>query len=91
MIKAKKAWTVYVLWSVSSKRTYVGISLQPSIRLLQHNGEQKGGAKATRAGRPWRLERTYGPYETRSEAQRIEHKIKKLRGRKRLEALINQD
>ncbi|MSR61361.1 MAG: GIY-YIG nuclease family protein [Planctomycetes bacterium] len=64
-------------------RTYVGIALDLALRLKQHNGKLPRGARSTRAGRPWRVRKTYGPYKTRSEAQRVEHAVKKLRGKLR--------
>ena len=78
------AWTVYVLSSRKAARTYVGTALDVALRLAQHNGRARGGARTTRAGRPWRLCKTYGPYDTRSEAQRVEHAVKRLRGSARL-------
>lgn len=79
-----EAWTVYVLHSRSAARTYVGITNDTSRRLRQHNGRAPGGARATRAGRPWRLRVVYGPFATRAEAQQIEHEVKKLHGAARL-------
>ena len=78
-------WVVYVLLSERLGRTYVGITTDLSRRLDQHNGIRPGGARATRAGRPWVAAAQYGPYETRSKAQQIEHQVKKLRGRARLQ------
>lgn len=83
-------WYVYVLMSVTAGRTYVGVALDPYRRLLQHNGAQKGGAKSTRAGRPWTLATLYGPYSSRAEAQRIERRVKALRGPQRLSLLALQ-
>lgn len=77
-------WYVYVLVSDSSGRTYVGIATDPKRRLRQHNGRLKGGAKSTRVGRPWCLGRLLGPYKSRGEAQRIEARVKRLRGAERL-------
>lgn len=47
-------WSIYLLVS-SIGRTYVGYTRTATLlrRLRQHNGEIKGGAKATRFGRPW--------------------------------------
>ena len=45
---------MYVLASETSRRTYVGVTNNFTRRLRQHNGEIKGGAKATRAARPWK-------------------------------------
>ena len=80
----EETWFVYVLASKRSARTYVGITTDPTRRLAQHNGERPGGARTTRAGRPWRLAARYGPYAGRGEALRVEHAVKKLRGRRRL-------
>jgi len=77
-------WVVYVLVSERVERTYVGIALHLERRLEQHNGLVRGGAKATRGGRPWRVGATYGPFSTRSEAQRVELQVKAIRGRARL-------
>lgn len=74
-------WFVYVLVSLKTGRTYVGATVDPERRLRQHNGEIKGGAKATRGFRPWRLARTIGPFEKR-EALREERRVKKLRKRR---------
>jgi putative endonuclease len=79
------AWTVYVLRSATHPATYVGIALDVERRLRQHNGELPGGARFTRGGRPWSLAARYGPYESRGEAQRAEHRLRSLRGLERLE------
>ena len=50
-------WFVYVLESLARSVTYVGIAKDVEARLLQHNGERPGGAKSTRAARPWRVAR----------------------------------
>lgn len=75
---------MYVLSSRRAARTYVGVTLDVGARLEQHNGRAPGGARSTRAGRPWRVRKTYGPFETRGEAQRVEHAVKRLRGRARM-------
>ena len=77
-------WVLYVLWSERLRRTYAGITIDLERRLAQHNGEQPGGARATRAGRPWQIATTYGPYPDRSSASRAERAVKRLRGRRRL-------
>jgi len=46
---------VYLLASTTSRRTYVGYTVNLARRLRQHNGEIKGGAKYTRLGRPWKM------------------------------------
>lgn len=84
MSEGESDWYLYVLVSEDGKRTYVGVSLDPRRRLLEHNGERPGGAKSTRGGRPWTVGTTYGPYPDRASVQRAEHALKKLRGRARL-------
>ncbi len=78
-------WTVYLLCSEVREVTYVGIALDLERRVAQHNGELKGGARSTRAGRPWVLVASFGPYGSRSEAQRAECRLKRLRGLGRLD------
>ena len=77
-------WFVYVLQSESKSVTYVGIAKDVDARLTQHNGEAKGGAKSTRAARPWRIARTEGPFSSRGAAQAREYELKQLRGKARL-------
>jgi predicted GIY-YIG superfamily endonuclease len=77
-------WFVYVLVSASGSRTYVGITIDLERRLQEHNGELPRGAKATRRGRPWSIGASFGPFETKSEALKLELRIKKLRGLRRL-------
>ena len=78
------AWTVYVLCSETLATTYVGVTNDLERRLEQHNGEQPGGARSTRGGRPWSVGVTYGPFETRGEGQSVEYAVKQLRGSARL-------
>jgi putative endonuclease len=47
-----KSFYLYVLWSVSGKRFYIGISSDPQQRLLQHNQLTRGW---TARHRPWHL------------------------------------
>ena len=78
-------WTVYVLRSTTIQRTYVGIARDPALRLAQHNGEQPGGAKATRPGRPWEIVTTFGPFATRGAAQSAEASVKALKAEARFD------
>jgi len=75
-------WYVYVLLSESSGRSYVGVTTDLKRRIRQHNGTTVGGAKSTRAGRPWASSRVLGPFTNRAEAQRIEYRLKQERGHK---------
>ncbi|KAH9624307.1 hypothetical protein KSS87_010685 [Heliosperma pusillum] len=50
----KQEWCVYLIASTNPPfKTYIGVTTDFSRRLKQHNGELPGGAKASRAGRPW--------------------------------------
>jgi predicted GIY-YIG superfamily endonuclease len=49
-------WVVYVLSSqLSPMRTYCGVTNNWPRRFRQHNGEIRGGARATQSNRPWKL------------------------------------
>ena len=79
-----ETWFVYVLISERTERTYVGITIDPDRRLREHNGELPGGAKSTRPWRPWKVGRLYGPISSRSEAAKLEYRVKKETGKQRL-------
>lgn len=81
-------WIVYVLISVTGDRTYVGITRDKGRRLRQHNGELPGGARSTRAGRPWLLGAVSRRLRSQGDALRLEHAVKQLRGRRRLDELV---
>jgi predicted GIY-YIG superfamily endonuclease len=87
ILQRSMTWVVYVLRSCDGRRTYVGITSDLPRRLSQHNGELPGGAKSTRAGRPWTVGRQHGPFDSRGDALRLEATIKRRPGRKRLEIL----
>jgi len=77
----KPTWYVYILYSISTGRTYTGITNNPTRRLQQHNSGK--GAKATRRGRPWMMVYTeYVPI--RSAALKREATIKKMRRAEKL-------
>jgi hypothetical protein len=46
-------WVMYVLTSMVSECSYVGVTPDLRRRLRAHNGEIMGGAKYTRMHRPW--------------------------------------
>lgn len=77
-------WVVYVLLSNDRRRTYVGITNNLERRIAQHNGEQPGGAKATRPGRPWTIGVVFEDLDGRAEASALEYRVKQLRGSRRL-------
>ena len=78
------AWFAYVLVSTTLRRTYVGVTTDVARRTRQHNGELRGGARTTRAGRPWAIGVVRGPFDSRGAAQVAEHALRKRRGARRL-------
>ncbi|MBM4147853.1 MAG: GIY-YIG nuclease family protein [Lentisphaerae bacterium] len=80
----ESAWSVYVLYSPSAKRTYVGCAHDVAARLTQHNA---GKVSATRRGVPWHAVHTehVGEYVL---AVRRERYYKSAAGRRRLRAIL---
>ncbi|GAB2289000.1 hypothetical protein Dimus_037520 [Dionaea muscipula] len=77
--KKKRSWCVYLILSTNPPiKTYVGVTTDFPRRLKQHNGELKGGAKASRAGRPWVCACLVEGFIDRSEACEFESKWKIL-------------
>ncbi|GMI73901.1 hypothetical protein like AT5G43210 [Hibiscus trionum] len=73
----QKAWCVYLILSTNAPiKTYVGVTNNFSRRLKQHNGELSGGAKASRAGRPWVCACLIRGFDNQSEACEFESKWK---------------
>ena len=76
-------FAVYVLRTTTttpSVRSYVGITTDITRRVTQHNGAIAGGAKATRAGRPWEVAFATPYRYTRANALRLEAQTKRRRG-----------
>ncbi|MGB5498592.1 MAG: GIY-YIG nuclease family protein [Maribacter sp.] len=71
-------FVVYILFSKKMGRYYAGQTNNIQKRLATHNND---GKSYTSKGRPWILKKTY-PCKNRTEAVRLEAKIKK-RGIKR--------
>ncbi|XP_065871376.1 structure-specific endonuclease subunit slx1 [Euphorbia lathyris] len=73
------SWWVYLILSTKPPiKTYVGVTNNFSRRLKQHNGELVGGAKASRAGRPWVCACIIQGFDSQSEACKFESKWKSL-------------
>jgi structure-specific endonuclease subunit SLX1 len=77
---------VYILYSIENKRTYVGYTINPVRRILQHNGVLKGGAKYTCAFGPWVLFCLIGGFNDNIEALQAEWALKHV-SKKRKTAL----
>ena len=68
---------VYILYSKSRDRFYVGQTKDVGDRFIRHN---TGKSKSTRSGRPWRL--VYAEkHPSRSEAMTREKQIKAMKDR----------
>jgi predicted GIY-YIG superfamily endonuclease len=65
----------FVYWIVSGTRSYVGATVDPRKRLLQHCGVLQGGAKRTR-GRLWTYECVISGLRTWKEALQLEWSVK---------------
>ncbi len=68
-----KEWYCYLLRSETKRnRTYVGSTCDLHRRLRQHNGKRTGGARYTRAFRPWRHARVVKGFPDRTRALQFE-------------------
>lgn len=78
-------WVCYVIRSLKSSHTYVGISNQLHRRLRQHNGLIKGGAKYTRGRGPWALVCFLTAFPSESAVKQLEWRLHHLpkQGRRR--------
>jgi predicted GIY-YIG superfamily endonuclease len=72
----------YLLVSEETGYTYVGITNNLRRRIRQHNGEISGGAKRTRANRPWRIHCFVGPFQTKGSSLSFEARVKYYRPRR---------
>ncbi|XP_043690566.1 structure-specific endonuclease subunit slx1 [Telopea speciosissima] len=73
------SWFVYLILSTNAPiKTYVGATNNFSRRLKQHNGELNGGAKASRAGRPWICACLIRGFRDQSQACEFESKWKSI-------------
>ena len=76
----------YILRSINPEylnRTYVGMSVNPTRRLRQHNGELVGGAKATSITQPHVMYCIIEGFPTINDALSYEWHIKHPNGKKR--------
>ena len=78
---------LYILYSESLDRFYIGISHDPETRLQYHNSFPKGW---TRRGRPWTMKFTKG-FSDKAEAQDWEQWIKNQKKRSIILKVINNE
>jgi putative endonuclease len=82
-----KKWVVYLV-RCSDNSLYCGISNDIKNRLIEHNSGK--GARYTRSRRPVELV-GMGPEMTKSEALKLEYRIKKLPADKKIEGLAGKE
>jgi putative endonuclease len=75
---------IYILYSQSRDRYYIGYSQNPEERLSEHNA---GATTSTRSGVPWLLVYKEECIDKTSAIKR-ENAIKKMKSRKYIERLI---
>ncbi|GMH30629.1 hypothetical protein Nepgr_032472 [Nepenthes gracilis] len=93
---SKRSWCVYLIVSSNPPiKTYVGATTDFCRRLKQHNGELRGGAKASRAGRPWICACIVRGFINQNESCKFESKWKtvsrKLPRKRKLDDSAKQD
>ncbi len=79
-------YSVYILYSASHDRYYIGQTGDLEKRLTHHNS---GEVFSTKAYSPWQLVH-HETYDTRSEAMKRERAIKGKKSRKYIEYLLNR-
>ena len=77
---------VYVLYSASKDKFYIGSSANPAERLNKHNAKHKG---FTGNNSDWVIV-LIEPYATKPEAEKRERQLKAWKNRERIEALVNK-
>ena len=78
-------WYVYVLYSISGKKTYTGFTNNLERRLTEHNITETSGF--TLRYRPWTLIRVEH-YATKMEAMTREKFLKTGRGREEIKSYV---
>ena len=79
---------VYIIYSESADRYYVGHTNEPGRRLEEHNTVIKNSY--TSKFRPWVCKACFEVSESRGEARRIENYIKRMKSRRLIERLVNE-
>lgn len=75
---------IYILYSQSRDRYYIGSCADVEQRLVRHNA---GATLSTKSGRPWKVAYTE-THPKKSEALKRENYLKRLKSRMYLENLI---
>jgi len=75
---------VYIIYSHSTDRYYIGSTADVQQRLFRHNA---GATPSTRKGRPWRIMFTK-EFDSKTNALKFENFLKRMKSRIMIEALI---
>jgi len=76
---------VYIIYSKSKNKFYIGYTHDLNLRLIHHND---GWTKSTKSGIPWTL--VYSEkYPSKFDAIRREKEIKRMKSRKYIESLTH--
>jgi putative endonuclease len=76
---------IYIIYSQSADRYYIGHTNDPSRRVEEHNTVIKNSY--TSKFRPWILRASFSVSYSRGEARKVENYIKNMKSRKFLERL----
>ncbi len=80
---------IYIIYSLSTDKYYLGHSSDPWKRLGQHNSNEVD--KFTGKYKPWELKAIFQVSEKKGDADKIEKFIKKQKSRNLILQLINID
>jgi putative endonuclease len=81
-------YTVYIIYSQTADRYYVGHTSDVVRRLTEHNQTNEIAGKYTRKNGPWELVYREENYFTRADAMQREKEIKNWKSRKKIMQLI---
>jgi putative endonuclease len=81
---------IYILFSESADKFYVGYTQDPKERLLKHN-EQENFNTYTRKFRPWKIFALFEASTDKNLAIQIERFIKKQKSRRFIEMLCDEN
>ncbi|BAX79869.1 GIY-YIG nuclease family protein [Labilibaculum antarcticum] len=78
---------IYILYSPSSDKYYIGYTEDVSKRIFMHNNPIR--SSYTSKHRPWILKRAFKVSDKKTLTLKVERKIKKMKSRKYLEQLLD--
>ncbi|KMQ49762.1 Excinuclease ABC, C subunit, N-terminal [Chitinispirillum alkaliphilum] len=81
-------YTVYILYSETAHKYYIGHTVNLPARLQNHNSSEKTNGKFTRKNGPWKIVYTEEGFASRSLAMQREKTIKSWKSRKKIDDFI---